>query len=126
MQKRRISKAALIQLKIWNTSLNRRCGAYFSSIKTINPNPCSICKRFGLYCFGGGGGSRTRVRKPIHIYFSGCRLLFKLPACGRRQPSRRKRYLPDTMAVRKKLPSSFTVNRRPNPKPRYSSAGRQA
>ena len=75
---------------------------------------------------GGGGGSRTRVRKLFHIYFSGCRLLFKLPAGGRRQPSRRVRYLPYTMAVRKKLPSSFTVSRRLDPVPRYSPARRQA
>ena len=88
---------------------------------------CQCKKRpLGRFLRGGGGGSRTRVRKLFHIYFSGCRLLFKLPAGGRRQPNRRMRYLPYTMAVRKKLPPSFTVSRRLDPVPRYSPARRQA
>ena len=37
---------------------------------------------FGCTAFrAGDGGSRTRVRKPIHATFSGCRPSFVFPAC---------------------------------------------
>ena len=36
--------------------------------------PCGV-----LFPFGGGGGSRTPVRKHIHISFSGRSLMFKFP-----------------------------------------------
>ena len=36
---------------------------------------------FGCGTAAGDGGSRTRVRKPIHATFSGCRPSFVFPAC---------------------------------------------
>ena len=55
--------------------------------------------------FGGGGeGSRTPVRKPIHTNFSGCRMLFKIPGSGGQHSNCPFRYFPVTAAVRKKLP----------------------
>ena len=34
---------------------------------------------------GGADGSRTRVRKPLDITFSGCILFFGIPLAGRQQ-----------------------------------------
>ena len=36
-------------------------------------------KKFVSACYGGGGGSRTPVRKRIHISFSGRSLMFTFP-----------------------------------------------
>ena len=66
----------------------------------------------GLFCnfsldvklCGGGEGSRTPVRKPIHTNFSGCRMLFKIPGSGGQHSNCPLRYFPVTAAVRKKLP----------------------
>ena len=66
----------------------------------------------GLFCnfsldvklCGGGEGSRTPVRKPIHTNFSGCRMLFKIPESGGQHSNCPFRYFPVTAAVRKKLP----------------------
>ncbi len=66
----------------------------------------------GLFCnfsldvklCGGGEGSRTPVRKPIHTNFSGCRMLFKIPGLGGQHSNCPFRYFPVTAAVRKKLP----------------------
>ena len=66
----------------------------------------------GLFCnfsryvklCGGGEGSRTPVRKPIHTNFSGCRTLFKIPGSGGQRSNCPFRYFPVTAAVRKKLP----------------------
>ena len=66
----------------------------------------------GLFCnfsldvklCGGGEGSRTPVRKPVHTNFSGCRMLFKIPEKGGQHSNCPFRYFPDTTAVRKKLP----------------------
>ena len=66
----------------------------------------------GLFCnfsldvklCGGGEGSRTPVRKPIHTNFSGCRTLFKFPEADGQRSNCPLRYFPVTAAVRKKLP----------------------
>ena len=61
--------------------------------------------RFTMRFFNGGGeGSRTPVRKPVHTNFSGCRMLFKIPEKGGQHSNCPFRYFPDTTAVRKKLP----------------------
>ena len=46
----------------------------------ISPT-CYINKKspYGTFFIYGTGGSRTRVRKPIHAAFSGCRHSFKFP-----------------------------------------------
>ena len=72
----------------------------------------SNCWLSGLFCnfsryvklSGGGEGSRTPVRKPVHTNFSGCRMLFKIPQKGGQHSNCPFRYFPDTTAVRKKLP----------------------
>ena len=72
----------------------------------------SKCWLSGLFCnfsldvklSGGGEGSRTPVRKPVHTNFSGCRMLFKIPEKGGQHSNCPFRYFPDTTAVRKKLP----------------------
>ena len=66
----------------------------------------------GLFCnfsryvklCGGGEGSRTPVRKPIHTNFSGCRTLFKFPEADGQRSNCPLLYFPVTAAVRKKLP----------------------
>ena len=72
----------------------------------------SKCWSGGLFCnfsryvklCGGGDESRTRVRKPIHTNFSGCRMLFEIPESGGQHSNCPFRYFPVTTAVRKKLP----------------------
>ena len=43
--------------------------------------PCGVFHKITIYVkvCGGGGGSRTPVRKCIHISFSGRSLMFKFP-----------------------------------------------
>ncbi len=48
----------------------------------INPNPPPTGVKFGLSCFGGGGGSRTPVRKRFLGNFSGRRGSFTFPRSG--------------------------------------------
>ena len=72
----------------------------------------SKCWLSGLFCnfsldvklCGGGEGSRTPVRKPIHTNFSGCRTLFKFPEADGQRSNCSLRFFPATAAVRKKLP----------------------
>ena len=52
--------------------------------QTKNPKPSPIGNNFGLFAFGGDGGNRNRVRKPIHIAFSGCSQSFGIPSEVRR------------------------------------------
>ena len=63
-------------------------------------------RRFFLY---GGGGSRTRVRKPIHETFSGCRASFVIPltAAGA-QAAARVAFLCMTASKAKRLFTSAT------------------
>ena len=51
-------------------------------MKTTNPNPSPMGYKFGLCCFGGGGGSRTPVRKRFLGNFSGRRRSFTFPHPG--------------------------------------------
>ena len=48
-------------------------------MKTTNPNPSPTGNKFGLCCFGGGGGSRTPVRKRFLGNLSGRRRSFTFP-----------------------------------------------
>ena len=44
-----------------------------------------FCCKFTAIKFGGDGGNRNRVRKPIPMIFYECSLLFKIPLNARRQ-----------------------------------------
>ena len=59
--------------------------------------------------YGGGGGNRTRVRKPIHETFSGCRASFVIPltAAGA-QAAARVAFLCMTASKAKRLFTSAT------------------
>lgn len=48
------------------------------------------CKYRLFLCFGGGGGNRTHVRKPLNATFSGCRVPTVFPGedADTRAPSR--------------------------------------
>lgn len=61
-------------------------GSFFMSSYnlTVIAKPFFENHEFVYNSIGGGDGSRTRVRKPIHINFSGCIVSFRIPPPKRR------------------------------------------
>ncbi len=124
LQKHLFSLLNLIQNKKHRLAFARRCFCFVYQIITFAAKPPQKKKVFIQYCSGGGEGSRTPVRKPVHTNFSGCRMLFKIPESGGQHSNCPFRYFPVTAAVRKKLPPVVHRWSTPLPKPRYSPAGR--